>query len=60
MEHFKGIVPEERWRNDVLTELRAIRELLERDSKTLKQEPEKRKYTRRGGKHDHSVLEQER
>lgn len=41
-DHFKGIIPEERWKNDVLNELRQIRELLSRDAQTTKQEPEKR------------------
>lgn len=40
MDHFNGIVPKERWMNDVLTELRQIRQLLERDSKSFKEEPE--------------------
>lgn len=54
--HFKGIVPEERWKNDVLSELRMIRELLERDCKVLQQEPEqhvkvtKQTQQRRGAK----------
>jgi len=56
-EHFKGIVPEERWKNELLSELRMIRELLERmassDAQTTVQETsnttkEKRTYRRRG------------
>lgn len=37
-EHFKGIVPEERWKNEILQTLRDIKELLSSDSKTTKQE----------------------
>lgn len=58
MDHFKGIIPEERWKNDMLNELRKIRELLGRDAQTIKQEPEvkrevtprieKRPYRKRG------------
>ena len=56
MDHFSGIVPNERWKNDVLNELRMIRELLERDSKSLQNEPvqriepTKRTYQKRGVK----------
>lgn len=55
MDHFKGIVPDERWKNDLLNEVRKIRELLERDAQTINpvpevQEQQKRKYTRRGDK----------
>lgn len=62
IDHFSGIVPNERWKNDVLSELRQIRELLEGNAQTIKQEPaqrkepqqpqktEVRKYTRRGAK----------
>ena len=39
--HFTGIVPDERWKNDVLNELREIRKLLARDSKTVQKEPVK-------------------
>ena len=53
MDHFKGITPQERYHNellqtqrDILQELKAIRELLGRDSKTVKQEP--RTYQRKG------------
>lgn len=42
MDHFKGIVPEERWKNDVLSELRMIRELLGRDCKAIQPEPVQR------------------
>lgn len=48
--HFAGIVPEERWKNDVLNELRQIRQLLERDVQPVKEEPikdNKRPYNRR-------------
>jgi hypothetical protein len=38
--HFDGIVPIERWRNDVLNELRQIRKLLERDAQTVQVTPE--------------------
>lgn len=58
--HFKGIVPDERWKNDVLNELRQIRELLSRDAQTTKQDTEKnaeptkertkRTYQKRGDK----------
>ena len=53
MDYFKGIIPEERYKNDVLNELRAIRELLEKvlasDSKTSQpQERVKRPYNKRG------------
>jgi hypothetical protein len=34
MNHFDGITPEQRWRNDVLEELRNIRKLLERQEPT--------------------------
>ena len=39
--HFTGIVPAERWKNDVLNELREIRKLLSRDSKTVQEKPVK-------------------
>ena len=44
-QHFKGITPQERYNNDVLSELRMIRELLSRDSKTAEKEPEQRTET---------------
>lgn len=30
MDHFSGVTPEERWKNDVLNEVRHIRQCLER------------------------------
>jgi len=52
MDHFRGIVPDERWKNDVLQELRKIRELLEGNAQTIKQpeqQVQKRQYQRRSG-----------
>ncbi|MDR6555436.1 hypothetical protein [Paenibacillus qinlingensis] len=34
MGHFEGITPEQRWKNDVLEELQAIRKILERQEPT--------------------------
>ena len=59
MNHFSGIVPDERWKNDLLNEIRRTNELLERlverDAQALNQSesnvtnpPAKRKYQRRG------------
>lgn len=50
MDHFAGITPQERYSNDVLNELRAIRKLLERDVQPVKEEEikdHKRPYNRR-------------
>jgi hypothetical protein len=62
MDHFQGIVPEERWKNELLEETRQIRILLEklvgRDAQASNQQPDrveshkshvdKRQYRRRG------------
>lgn len=54
MDHFKGVTPGERWKNDVLNELRNIRKLLEkslgRDAQTPKKQEVKRTYRKRGDK----------
>ena len=53
MKHFQGITPEERWKNDVLDELRLIRGYLERDAQTVQAsneqsvEKKRRPYRRR-------------
>jgi len=53
MNHFQGITPEERWKNDVLDELRLIRGYLERDAQTVQVsngqsvEKKRRPYRRR-------------
>lgn len=58
MNHYNGVVPAERWKNDLLNELRKNNELLEkllgRDAQPTKQEIEqtqsatKRTYRKRG------------
>jgi len=51
--HFKGVVPDENWKNDVLNELRLIRKYLERDAQTVQAsneqsvEKKRRPYRRR-------------
>jgi len=52
--HFQGIVPDERWKNDILNEMRKTNELLqkllERDAQTVKkyeEVPVKRQYRKR-------------
>ena len=53
MNHFKGVVPDENWKNDVLNELRLIRKYLERDAQTVQAsneqsvEKKRRPYRRR-------------
>lgn len=54
MNYFKGIIPEERWKNEVLNEMRKtnqlLEKLLERDAQTPKQTEEvkeKRQYRKR-------------
>lgn len=39
--HFRGIIPDEKWKNDVLEELRMIRQLLERNAQVFEEEEEK-------------------
>lgn len=58
MDHFKGVVPEERYKNDVLNELRQIRILLQQLVPKEQPEKPKRQYKRRE-KDDHSLLGQE-
>lgn len=39
MNHFQGITPEERWKNDLLNEVRQIRQALERNAQAVEAEP---------------------
>ena len=39
MDHFQGVTPQERYQNDVLNELRAIRELLVRNAQAVEHKP---------------------
>ncbi|MBB6694381.1 hypothetical protein H7B90_23575 [Cohnella xylanilytica] len=50
MDHFNGITPEERWKNDILNELRAIRQHLERNAQAVEtvEEIEIKPVQRRG------------
>lgn len=47
MNHFPGITPDERYKNDLLNEVRQIRQLLERNAQAVEQE--KPKTTQRKG-----------
>jgi len=51
MDFFSGIVPDERWKNEVLNEIRKTNELLQklldRDAQAVKEEAPKRQYRKR-------------
>jgi hypothetical protein len=48
MNHYEGITPDQRWRNDLLNEMRQIRQLLERNAQAVEQPEEKAEPKRRG------------
>lgn len=50
MNHFEGITPEQRWRNDVLNELRLIRKALEHNAQVVETQAKQPKQSiqRRG------------
>ncbi|WP_221469321.1 hypothetical protein [Cohnella nanjingensis] len=48
MNHFGGITPKERYDNEVLEELRAIRQLLERNAQAFEPQPVVKMDGRRG------------
>ncbi|MNH83814.1 hypothetical protein D3C73_362180 [compost metagenome] len=58
MDHFQGVTPEERYKNDILNELRQIRGLLEQNAQLPKLEKgeghaeSKRNNQRRNGTKD--------
>ncbi len=47
MNHFKGVVPEELWKNDLLNEVRMIRQLLERNGQAFEPPAEECKPERK-------------
>lgn len=60
MEHFTGVTPQERFYNDLLNEIRAIRNLLEAGRNAQTPSPEPKRTRKKVEKDDHCDLGQER
>lgn len=50
MDHYEGITPDQRWRNDLLNEIRAIRQHLERNAQAVETTAEAIKPVQRRGR----------